>query len=205
MDWQTDLFFQRFDQHRSCSRFQQACHVFQAKNMRARRLQVFTHCNIIVQIIFRAVRVKNIARITNRTFTDLTVFHHCVHGHTHVFNPIQTVKNAEYIHTGFRGLSHKFLHYIIGIIGIPNAITGPQQHLCHQVWHSTAQISQPLPRTFLQETVSHIKRCPAPTFHAEKLRQIVGISIRHFYHIVTSHSGCQQRLVTITHRGIRDQ
>ncbi|SMX50740.1 hypothetical protein PEV8663_04786 [Pelagimonas varians] len=205
MDRQTDLFFQRFDQ-RPCGRgLEQARHILEPQNMRPCGLQLLPHGNVVFQVIFGAVRIQNIAGIANCALKHPAGIQHRIHRHAHVFHPVQAVKHPEHINAGFRGLFDKELHHIVRIIGVAHAIGTAQQHLRHHIGHGFAQIAQALPRAFLQEPVGHIKGRPAPTFDAEQLRQVVGISGRCADHIHRPHPCRQQRLVPVAHGGVGDQ
>ena len=175
VDRQADLLFQGLDQQLGGGGFQQACHVFQAQNMRACGFEFLRAGDVVFQIIFGAGRVQHIAGIADRAFANLVRLQHRVHRDAHVFNPVQGVENAEHVNPGGGGLFDEGLHDVVGVCGIAHAIRTAQQHLRHQVRHGGAQIAQALPRAFLQEAVSDIKCRPAPTFDAEKLRQVGGI------------------------------
>ncbi len=51
--------------------------------------QVFAHVYIVLQVVFRAVRVQNVAGITDRAFADLARVDDGVHRDTHVFDPVE--------------------------------------------------------------------------------------------------------------------
>ncbi len=108
----------------------------------------------------------------------LVVFDHRVHGDAHVLDPVEAVEHAEHIDAGFGGLAHKFLHHVVGVVGVADAVGGAQQHLRHDVGHGCAQIAQALPGAFLQEAIGDIKGRAAPAFHREQLRQVGGIGRR---------------------------
>ena len=144
--------------------------------MRASGFQVFAHVHVILKVVFRTIRVKNVTGVADRAFANLACFDHRIHRHAHVFNPVETVENAEDIDTGIGGCRHKLLHHIVRVVRIAHPVGGAQQHLRHYVGQGCAQIAQALPRAFLQETVGHIESRPAPAFDREKLRQIGGIS-----------------------------
>ena len=46
------------------------------------------HIDIICDVIFRAIGVKDVARVANRAFTDFARFTDRIHGHTHILNPV---------------------------------------------------------------------------------------------------------------------
>ena len=204
VDRQTNLFFQGFDENGCRGRFQQTRHIFQADNVSPRIAQRFTHIDIVVQVVFGAVWIKDITGITDRAFTDFAGLDHGIHGDAHVFNPVQTVEHTENVNAGC-SLADKFLYDIIGISRVADTIRPAQQHLGHNIRDAGAQIAQALPRTFLQKPIGHIKGRTAPAFHREQLWEVVRISRSRIDHIDGPHTRRQKGLVTISHGRIRHQ
>ena len=161
--------------------------------------------DVVFQVIFGAVGVKNIPRVADRAFQNLVGVQHRIHRDAHVFHPVQAVKNPEYIDAGDRGLFDKALDHIVGVGGVAHAVRAAQKHLGHQVRHLGAQIAQALPGAFLQEAVGHVERGPTPAFHREQLRQMGGIGRGGLDHVDRPHSRGQERLVPVAHGGVGDQ
>ena len=69
-----------------------------------------------------AVRVEDIAGVADGAFTDLAAVDNRIHGDTHVFNPVEAVKHAEHVNAGFCRLADKFLHHIVRVVGVANAV-----------------------------------------------------------------------------------
>ena len=205
MDWQTNLGFQRLDERAGLGGFQQACHVFQPQHMRAGGFQILAHVDVILKVVFRAVRVKDVARVADRALANLAGFDDRIHRHAHVLNPVETVEHAEHIDAGIGRRGHEFLHHVVGVIGIAHPVGGAQQHLGHHIGQGRAQVAQALPRAFLQEAIGHIESRPAPAFDREELRQIGGIGGGHLDHIEAAHPRGQERLMRIAHGSVGDE
>ena len=173
--------------------------------MGARGAQLLAHIDVVLQVVLGPVRVVDVAGIADRTLADLVVLDHRIHRDAHVLHPVEAVEDAEDIDPGGGGHTHEFLHHIVGIIGIADAVRGTQQHLGHQVRHRGAQVAQALPGTFLQEAVGHVEGGTAPAFDGEKLRQVGGIGGRHLDHVDGPHPRGEQRLVPVAHGGVGDQ
>ena len=95
VDWDADLFFERFHKNFGGGGLEQACHVFQTEDMCPRGFELFGHVDVIFQVIFGAGGVENIACVADRAFAELSAVLHGVHGHAHVFDPVEAVKDAE--------------------------------------------------------------------------------------------------------------
>ena len=205
VDGQINRILQGGDQHRCRGRRQQSRHILKAQNMRPCGLKRAGHIDIICDVIFRAIGVKDVARVANRAFTDFARFTDRIHGHAHILNPVEAVKDTKDIDTRLRRLFDETLHHIVRVIRIAHTIRGAQKHLRHDVGHFRTNIAQALPWAFLQETIGHIECRPAPTFYAEQLRQFLGIGRGHLNHIMRAHPCRKQRLVAIAHGCVGDQ
>ena len=205
VDGQPHLLFQRLDQHTCSCWFQQTRHVFKPKNMGSGGLKLFCHADIVFQIILRAIRVQNVARVANRAFADFVRVLYSIHRDPHVLDPVQAVENTEHVDASLGSLFDEGLNDIVGVVGIAHTVGGAQQHLRHQVRHGHAQIAQALPGAFLQETIGHIEGRAAPALHREELRQVRRIGRGHADHVDRAHTGRQKRLVPVSHRGVGDQ
>ncbi len=89
MNGQPHLFFEGADQHARSGGFEQAGHVLEAQHMRACRLQFAGHADIVFEVVFRAVGVEDVARITDRAFADFAGLQNRIHRHAHVFHPVE--------------------------------------------------------------------------------------------------------------------
>ena len=168
--------------------------------------QFLGHVDVVFQVILGAVGVEDVAGITDRRLADGLLFSTTASIATRMFSTQLRLSNTRNTSTPvFRRLAHEFLHHVVGVVGVADAIRGAQQHLRHQVGHRLAQVAQALPRAFLQEAVGHVESRAAPTFDAEKLRQVGGIGRRHLDHVDRAHPRRQQRLVPVAHGGVGHQ
>ena len=128
------------------------------------------------------------AGVTNRRLHDLAGLVHRVHGHTHVLDPIQRIKDAEHVHTGLRRLLHEILHHVVGIVLVAHRVRGAQQHLLHDVGHGGGKIREPLPGILAQVSQRHVEGGSAPGFHRKQLRQQSPIVRRNGEHVAAAHA-----------------
>ena len=199
VDRQAGLLLQCPDQVIGSRRLQEPRHVLEAENVGPRSLQLAGHLHIVVEIVFRPRRIENVAGIADRRLADLAGLQHRIDGNAHVLDPVERIEDAEDIDPGPGRLIDELDHHIVGIVGVADAVGGAQQHLRQQVGHALAQIAQPLPGAFLQKAVGNVEGRPAPAFHREKLRQVVGVGRRRIDHVDGTHARCQQRLVPVAH------
>ena len=61
------------------------------------------------------------------------------------------------------------LHDVVGVVGVPDGVAGPQQHLEQDVGDLDAQLVEPVPRVFLEEPHGRVERGPAPHLQAEQV------------------------------------
>ena len=205
VDRQTDFLLELPDQFSRGSRFQQPGHVLDAEDMRAGRLQLLCQIDVIAQVVLRAHRVENIARVTDRGFGDLARLANRVDRDAHILDPVQTVEYTEYIHAGVGRLLHEKTHHVVGVVRIPDPVRGAQQHLLHQVGHRGRQVGEPLPGVLVEESHGHVERGATPGFHREQLRHQLRIVRRDSQHVRRTHAGRHERLVRIAEGRVRDQ
>jgi len=122
MDRNADTFLERLYQFICCVRLEEARHILDGQNMRAHFLQLFCHTDIVLKRVFVTFRVCDIAGIADSRFADFPRFAHCIHRHLHTGCPVERVENAEDIDAGVSSLFDKFLHDIVGIIGIAHRV-----------------------------------------------------------------------------------
>ena len=63
--------------------------------MRTGRLQLFRQLHVVAQVILRAHRVEDVARVTDGRFRDLACLADGVYRHAHVLDPVEAVEDAE--------------------------------------------------------------------------------------------------------------
>src|SRR5688500_16936767 len=126
MYWYANLLFERFYKFASCTWATNTSHVFNAEYMSTSFLKLFSHIDVILQVIFRTAGIKYICCITNRCFTKCAGFSNSINCNTHVIDPVERIENTEYIDTTFRCAIYKEANDIIRIICIPNCIGSAQ-------------------------------------------------------------------------------
>ena len=186
------LLAQGREQRCGSSRLQQPGHVLDCDHVRSGRFQLAQQLHIIGQIIFRTRRIAEVTRVADRAFAYLAAFNDCIHGDTHVLDPVQAIEHAEHINAVLGGLMHEIFHHIVGVVRIANAIGAPQQHLQQDVWGALPDLLQALPRVFRQEAHGNIEGRPAPAFQREQLRQAGGIGLGYVDNVMTAHARRQQ-------------
>ena len=85
---QTNFLFERFYQCGRGARPAYARHVLNAEHVGTGFFQRLGHVDIVFEIIFRTIFVKQITCVTNRRFTQRAAFHHGVDGNTHIVDPV---------------------------------------------------------------------------------------------------------------------
>jgi hypothetical protein len=140
--------------------------------MGARIAQRLAHIDIVFEVVFRPLRVEDIAGITDRALADAAGLDHRIHRHAHVLDPVQAVEHAEHVDAGLGRLLDEEPDHIVGIVGVAHPVRRAQQHLRHDVGHRRAQIAQPLPGTFLQKAIGHVEGRAAPAFDREEAGQV---------------------------------
>ena len=127
-------------------------------------LQFFCHLRIVSQCVFILFRVRDIPCITQCCLCDLILVQHFIHGDFHSRDPVQGVKDSEYIYSASCFLFYKFPDQVVGIVGISHRICTAQQHLEGNIGYFFPEQVKAFPRRFLQKTVGHIKGGTAPHF-----------------------------------------
>jgi len=173
--------------------------------MGAGGLQFPGQVDIIFQRIFRPVGIVNIAGIAERGLQDPACLQNPVHGDAHVFDPVQRIEHAKDIDAAGGTLVDELFDHIVGIIGVADAVRGPQQHLGQEIGHAGAQVAQALPWAFLQETIGDIEGCSAPALHREQCRKVIRIGVSDIQHVDGAHAGRQQTLMAVAHGRVGDQ
>ena len=200
-----DLLLQRLDEGPRRRGAQQPRHVLEAEHVRARGLQLPAHRDVVGEVVLGPVGVEDVAGVADRALADAAALGHRVHGDAHVLDPVEAVEHPEHVDPGLGRLADELAHDVVGVVGVADAVGGPQQHLGQQVGHRGAQVAQPLPRAFLQEPVGDVEGRPAPALDAEQLRQVGGVGRRDPDHVDRAHARGEQRLVAVAHGGVGDQ
>lgn len=149
------------------------------------------HLDVIVEVVLGPRRVVDVARITDHGFEHFAALEHGVHGDPHVVDPVETVEGAKHVNTGTRRLVDEGVDHVIGIVGVADAVRGPEQHLEEHVGDALAQHFQAMPGAFVEEAHGDVESGAAPALEAEQLRQVGGVGIGHLDHVEGAHAGRQ--------------
>ena len=148
MNRQTHLLPQGFHQLLCGVRTAQAGHVLDAQGVGTHLLEFLRKLHVILERIFIALIVEDIARVTDRAFTDRVCFAYGLHRGLKVGQVIERIEDPENIHAVLGRMFHERLHDVVWIIGVPHRVGAAEEHLKTDIWHSLAQLTQALPRIF---------------------------------------------------------
>ena len=134
--------------------------------------------------------------VAYRRFADTAVFLYGFDGLHKVSGVVERVENSDYVNSVFDGFFNKFVNHVIRIMLVSEQILTSQKHLKTGFRHCGTQFAQTLPRVFVKETHTSVKRCAAPAF-----KRPIAYAVENFAageHILDSHSRCRLRLVRVT-------
>ena len=156
--------FKRLHQLIGGVRTAHAGHVLDGEEMRAHFFQFLRQLDVIFEGILGALRVEDVAGVTNCRLANGVGFLHRFHGHLQIRRVIERIKDAENINALCGGVLDEAGHDVVGIIGITDGVGAAEEHLETDVRHLFAQGAQPQPRVFVQKTHARCRRSRRPTF-----------------------------------------
>ena len=187
-------------------RFAQSAHVLDAQNVRAHLFQFFGQANVILQRIFIALRIEDVAGVADGRLAHFVRFiANRLDRKLHVGQPVQRVENAKNIDALFRGLQNEGLDRVVRIRRIPYAVGRAKQHLETNIGDGLPQKLEPRPGIFEKKSHGHVERRAAPHFHAVKVVQLVRDKIGNGQQIIGANARGHERLVRVAERRVRDQ
>lgn len=92
-------------------------------------LQFFRHLDVVVEGIFVAGIVHDVAGVADAGFADLVLIEGLIDGDLHAFDPVQGVKDTEDVDTGLSRLLDKRSDDVVRIVFIANGIGAAEKHL----------------------------------------------------------------------------
>ena len=206
MDRQAHLILQRLHQLLRRKGPHQARHVLDAQHVRTHLFQFLGQAHVVLQVILVAFRVQDVAGVAQRAFADgVRLLAHGIHRRLQIGQVVQRVKDAEDIHAVLRRVLDEALHHVVRVVGVAHRVRAAEEHLQQDVRHLRADAAQALPRVFTQEAHRHVKRRAAPHLQGEKVRRAACHAVRHSQHVIGAHACCQQGLVCVAHRRVRQQ
>src|SRR6266404_6296655 len=106
MNGNIDFFAKSANELKSRVRLAQAGHVFDGQEMRPELFELLGHGDVIVERIFWAARIENVAGVANGRFADRAGFEHRIDSNTHVFDRVERIEDAKDVDA----LSVRFAH-----------------------------------------------------------------------------------------------
>ena len=108
----------------------EAGHVLDAKDVSSHFLQLLGLIEVILEGVFCAVGVGDVAGIADGGFTDgLAMFAGCFHGDLHVGKVIERVEDAKDVHPGVGGVLHETGDDVVGVVRVADGIRAAEEHL----------------------------------------------------------------------------
>src|SRR5258707_7910932 len=174
MNGNIDFFAKSANELKSRVRLAKAGHVFDSQEMRPELFQLLGHRDVILQRIFWAAWVENVARVANGGFADRASFEHSVNGDAHVFDGVERIEDAKDVDALSVRFAYEFFDDIIGIGRVAHSVCAPEQHLETDIGYAAAQLAQAQPGIFVQEAERGVEGGATPHFQAEKIGKPLG-------------------------------
>ena len=178
--------------HKFCGlyRNQKSCHIFDTDGICTHIFDFF--CNVLP-----VIQGVGITQGIGQGHLCMSLFLiGCFDSCLKISDIIQTVKNTDDIDTVGDGFLYEVFHHIIGIMAISQNILASEQHLKFCIFKSVSQLSQSVPRIFLQETKGCVKCGAAPALYG-MIAYLVHL-VHDGQHLFGCHSGSDQGLMCVT-------
>ena len=120
--------------------FAEPGHVLDRQNLRPALFEFFGEFDVVLEVVFGAVRVLEVAGVANRRFADAARFEDGVHGDAHVRDPVQGIEDAEDIHPGLGRFADEEPDDVVRVVRVADGVAGPQQHLEEDVGDGLAEV-----------------------------------------------------------------
>jgi len=128
---------------------------------------------------------------------------HRFDGHAQVTHVVHGVEDAEHVDTVDGSLGDEGFDHVVAVVAIAQQVLAAQQHLQARVRQCGAQFAQALPRVFFQEAYAGVEGRAAPDFQGPVADFVELVADRQ--HVVGTHAGGQQRLVSVAQDGVGDK
>ena len=205
VDRDADLLLQRLHQLGRRRRFAQPSHVLDGEHVCSHLLEFLGEVHVVLQIVLRPIRVEDVARVADGRFADHPCLDNRVHRDLHVRCPVERIEHAEHVHSRRGRLLHELDHDVVGVVRVADRVRCPKQHLEQDVRDLLTQLSQSVPRALLVESHRRVERRPAPHLQREELWAEPSIRAGDIQQVMRAKPGGQQRLMSISHRGVGDE
>ncbi len=107
--------------------------------MCAHFFKFLSEAQIILERIFAAGWIEDVAGVADSGFANAPGFDGSFNRHFHIGQPVERIENAEDIDTLRGGFGDEGLHGVVGIGGVADSVRGAQQHLETDVWNAFAK------------------------------------------------------------------
>ena len=205
MNRQTHFAFQRFHQFVRGKGPANSRHILDGNHVGAHLLELLGHAHVILERELVAFLVENIARVTERGFTDRMGLLHRIHGDPQIRQVIERVKNSENVYATRRRMFHKAGHQRVGIIRIAHCVGSTEEHLETNVRHVGPKFTQSFPRILVKKSHGGVKSSATPHFQRIQLGGPAGQMPGAGDHVVTAHPRRHERLMGVTKSRVGNQ
>ena len=120
-----------------------------------------------------------------------------------VAHVVERIEDTDDVNAVFDGLLDERIDHVVCIVLVAQNVLATEEHLQLRVGHRLAQLTQTLPRIFIQEAHAGVKRSATPAFQRIVADFIQLVSDGQ--HLVQTHTGCSLGLMRIAQNGIGDQ
>ena len=142
----------------------QTRHILDTQNMRSISDQLIREFDIIIQIVFISLLHSAITRVANRCLNNSAWLSSRFHPENQIRQIIQTVENAENVHSVVVRELAEFADSVVGIIRVADSIRAAKKHLKRNVRDLSSKLLETLPRTFAEETEGNVEGSSSPAF-----------------------------------------
>src|SRR5205814_5108701 len=140
VDRNADFVAESFHQFERGIRFAKSRHILYGQEVGAQFFQLLGHRDVILERIFRAAFVENVAGVANGGFTDGAGFERGIDRDAHVFDGIKRIENAKDVDALGMCFANKFNDEIVGIGSVADSVGAAEEHLETDVRNAIAQV-----------------------------------------------------------------
>ena len=188
MDGQAYFLFDGSDEFFCSIGFAEASHVFDGNEMSPHFLQFFGKSDVVLEGIFVATGVKDVAGVANGGLANGVGFLHRLHGDGKVREVVKRVENAEDVHACFRCVFDEAANDVVGIIGVAHSVGSAEQHLEEDIRDVPAESAQALVGILVEESHRCVECCATPHLHGKESGAAMGHEVGDGKHVEGAHS-----------------
>ena len=184
---------------------EEAGHILHAYHVRAAPLELPGEVDVVLERILVALRVEDVAGVADGGLEYLPGLQHGVHGRLHARYPVERVEDAEDVYAVFGALVDEGAHEVVRVARVADEVRAAQEHLEGDVGYLLAEHDKPLPGALVEEAVGRVEGGAAPHLEREAVGEEVGRALGALDHVAGAHTGREQALVRVAHRGVGDE